>query len=160
MYWIKRKIWQIGNLIKWFPVIWNQYDFDDSYAIEVFMFQLNKIADFLDSDKAYSVSAKANASSIRRLTKLMKDVQDEKFAMEYHDKFKELYGEIGFDIEDCEDDKNLKRLEWKYPVIQGMTEGELDKIYNKMFRESHAKQEKAHALVWKLISNHIRGWWD
>lgn len=51
-------------------------------------------------------------------------------------------------------------LMFEYPVVQGMTEQELEEIYNKMFRESHAKQEKAHALVWKLISNHIRGWWD
>ena len=159
MYWIKRKIWQIKNLIKWFPVIWNQYDFDESYAIEVFIFQLNKIADFLDSDKACTVSAKANASCIRKTTKLLQDVMDEKFAMEYQNNFKECYGEVKFKFESTDNPK-LNQLKWKFPTIDGMTEEELDKIYTKMFHESQAKQEKAHNLAWRLVANHIRGWWD
>ena len=159
MYWIKRKFWQIKNLIKWFPIIWNQYDFDNSYAIEVFMFQLNKIANFLDSDGAYSVAAKANASSIRRVIKLMKDVDDEKFLMEYQKKFKKLYGKVGFNWDET-DNPSLKELKWEFPVVEGMTEEQLNNIYTEMLKESHAKQEKAHKLVWKLISNHIRGWWD
>ena len=160
MYWIRRKIWQIKNLIKWFPVIWNQYDFDDSYAVEVFMFQLGKIADFLDSDKAYSVSAKSNASSIRRLLKLMKAVQDEKFAMDYQEEFEKLYGKADFTWEDYDKNPNLKELKWKFPVVKGKTEEELDKIYTEMFRASHDKQEKAHKLMWKLVEENIRRWWD
>jgi len=157
MYWIKRKIWQIRNLIKWFPVIWNQYDFDYGYALNVFMFQLNKMADFLDSDRAYTVAAKANASSIRRLTKLMKDVKDEKFLMEYHDEFKNLYGEVKTEFIPS---GKYYTIEDKFPEVEGRTKEELHDIYVGMMKKSIAKQEKAHALVWKLLSNHIRGWWD
>lgn len=160
MYWTKRKIWQIKNLIKWFPVIWNQYDSDYGYALEVFMFQLNKMADFLDSDKAYTVAAKANASSIRRLVKLMRDVEDEKFLMEYHDKFKKLYGETEIIFIPYETDSRLSEMKTKYPIVEGMTEDEVKNIYHQMMKESIAKQEKAHKLVWKLLERHIRGWWD
>ncbi|MBC7088727.1 MAG: hypothetical protein H5T96_09735, partial [Tissierellales bacterium] len=137
--------------------IWNQYDFDYEYALDVFIFQLNKIADFLDSDRAYTVSAKANASSIRRLIRLMKDVKDEKFLMEYHDRFKEKYGEVK--IKYTPNGKYFT-IEDEFPVIEGKTEEELNKIYVDMMKESITKQEKAHKLVWKLLERHIRGWWD
>ena len=31
---------------------------------------------------------------------------------------------------------------------------------DKWFKESQAKQERAHKLLWKLIEFYIRGWWD
>ena len=130
MYWMRRKMWQIKNLIKWIPVIWKQYDYDYESAIDVFAFQLNKIADFLDSEEAYTVSAKANASQIRRTVKLLEDVYDEKFAMEYMDEFETSF------------DKPFIRKELK------------------RFKECQRKQEKAHKLVWKLIEHYIRSWWD
>lgn len=159
MYWFRRKIEQIKNLIKWFPIIWKQYDFDYRYSIEVLIFQLNKQADFLDSDKAYTVSAKANASSIRRFTRLLKDVYDEKFGMEYMDKFTKQFGEVTIDF------KPIPGTEYSeivntYPKVDGYTEDQLEDIYYKMLNESNKKQEKAHKLVWKLFERYVRGWWD
>ena len=90
MYWIKRKIWQIRNVIKWLPVIWNQFDFDYRYSIDVFKFQLQKTADHLNSDNAYTLSAKDNARRLQTIIDLMDKVYEEEYGIEYFDEDSEL----------------------------------------------------------------------
>ena len=71
---IKRKIWQIKNVFRWLPIIWKQYDFDYNYSLEVFKFQLQKQAEFLESDRAVTLCAKDKAKRIRTVIKLMDKV--------------------------------------------------------------------------------------
>ena len=72
IYWVKRKIWQIKNVIGWLPIIWNQYDFDYVYAIKVFRYQLSKTAKFLESDKSCGISAKEKSKKITNRKKKKK----------------------------------------------------------------------------------------
>lgn len=157
-YFFKRKFKQIKNLIKWFPIIWNQYDFDYSEAVKVFSFQLEKLANFLDSKHAHTESAKSTASSIRRWLKLMEKVQNEDFATEYQEKFKQKYGETKFVSVKISD--TLVELVLIYPKVEGYTEDQIEDIYRQMFYKSVRKQRKAELLVWKLLANHMNGWWD
>ena len=155
MYWIKRKVFQIKNLIKWFPIIWNQYDFDYRFALDVFSFQLEKIANFLDSDEAYSTSAKSSASSIRRFLKLYKYTNDEEFVSKAYEDFEKSYGKIVWIFTPYKDDPKLNEVN-----INGYTEEQLKDIHNQMIKKGYEKQKKAEALIWKLITNHIKYWWD
>ena len=41
-YWFRRKYRQIKNVINWIPVVWNQFDFDYRYSLDVFKHQLMK----------------------------------------------------------------------------------------------------------------------
>lgn len=92
MYWVKRKIrqikrviGQIKRVIDFLPLIWNGFDWDYSYAIQLFKKQLERTASFLESDKVYSLSSKTNAQKIRTALRLMDIVYEERYMEEFFD---------------------------------------------------------------------------
>jgi len=159
-YFFKRKFWQIRNVFRWLPIIWNQYDFDYNYAIKVFKFQLNKIADFMDSENAWGVSSKQDAMRIRNIIKLMDKVYSEEYSMEYQDILKEMYGEdvLDFDITPLSENSEMSRITFKYESWDNAEE--IEEIKNELFLMSQEKQRRAHKLLWELIEHNIQGWWD
>jgi hypothetical protein len=147
MYWIKRKISQIKNVIKWLPTIWNQFDFDYNYSIDVFKFQLEKQAEYLESTTL----------------KLMKKVYDEEYAMEYSDKMEELYGKdlMKYELINTGRGDGTSYYQKKYERTETPERiKEIKDVSNKLFTESNLKQEKAHRIVWLMVERNIQGWWD
>jgi hypothetical protein len=87
MYWVKRKIRQIKRVIDFLPLIWSGFDFDFRYSLDLFKKQLERTASFLESDKAYTLSAKTNAQKIRTAIRLIDIVYDEKYVDEFLDSY-------------------------------------------------------------------------
>ena len=73
---MKRFIRRVRRVIDFLPIIWKGEDWDYYYSIELFQYQLKRTADFLESDKAYTVSAKATASRIRTAVELLDRVHN------------------------------------------------------------------------------------
>ena len=161
IYFFKRKYRQIKNVIRWIPVIWNNFDFDYSYALEAFKFQLGNIADHMESDRAVTMSAGVRAEKIRTIIRLMDKVYDEEYATEYQDEIERLYGPREINWEDS--DKEGYVMYNGYIYEREYTQEQLEAI-NKhetiLHKESQEKQEKAHKLLWKLMEFYIRGFWD
>ena len=132
-YFFKRKYKQIQRVIDFLPLIWKGYDFDYQYSIDLFKKQLERTADFLDSDRSYSMDAKQRASRIRTAIRLMDKVYDEDYSHEYIDKLEKLYG----------DNTNQN-----------------SEIRRKLFKEAVEKQKRAHKLLWRFIEHNIQYWWD
>lgn len=159
-YFFRRKSRQIKNVFKWLPVIWNQYDYDAQAANKVFMFQLAKTADFLESPYAMSMSAKHDASRIRMVLRLMEKVNEEDYALEFADVIEKKYGKSNFDFIPVEGTDHFEMVivyEKEYSPEQ------IEEIENEKYRlimEGHKKQDRAHKLMWDLIEHNIRGWWD
>lgn len=158
-YFFRRKRDQFRNLRRWLPLVWNKYDFDYSYSIDMFKRALLDQAEFMESDRAHGVSAKDDAKRIRTVVRLMEKVYDDSYSLEYQDKLKELYGDdvLDFDFVDCEFN-NLHELKWSYKDRPNAEE--IDKMHRELLKESQAKQERAEQLLWKLVAHNIRGWWD
>ena len=161
-YWFKRKYRQIKNVFRWLPIIWKQYDFDYSYSIEVFKFQLEKQAEFLESDRAITLSAKNKASRIRMVLRLMEKVYNEDYALEYTDEFEKIYGKGSSDVNFVNTkNPNLFSMKKKYELTESEEKiREMDQVYNNLFLNSIQKQKRAHKLLWDLIEHNIQGWWD
>ena len=163
MYWIKRKISQIKNVIKWLPTIWNQFDFDYNYSIDVFKFQLEKQAEHLESEKARTMDAKDRAKRIRTTLKLMKKVYDEEYAIEYIDKMEELYGKdlMEHELIDTGRGDGTSYYQKKYERTETPERiKEIRDMSNNLWSESNLKQEKAHRILWLMVERNIQGWWD
>ena len=163
-YFFKRKYRQIKNVIKWLPVIWKQYDFDYHYSLEVFKFQLLKQADFMESDKSYGVNSHIDAQRIRMIVRLMDKVYNDDYACEYQDRLKQTYGEDVDEwvFEEIPDRPGFNSIKSRYEVdekYESLRE-EIRENKDKWFKESQAKQERAHKLLYKLLEFYIRGWWD
>lgn len=150
LYSVKLFFERIKRIFNWIPMLWKIWDFDYQSSIDVFIFQLENIAAFLESSKSYSASADVNASQIRRTVSLMKQVYDEKFSMEYYEYLEEKYGK-------------KQQILSRFGNEFGKTAEEIKNINEEemtLFLASKKKQEKAHKLVWKLIENNIQRWWD
>ena len=160
-YSIRRFFWRIKNICKWIPLLWKQFDFDYGYAVDAFKFQLIKLAEFMESDKAYTVDAKERAKRIRTAIRLMEKVYNEDYGCEYQDQIRELYGNREFVFTPIPDKPDFSSLEFvfdeKYDQEQLKSIGEIE---HELFLKSQAKQKKAHRILWKYIEHNIQGWWS
>ena len=142
---------------------------DYKYSLEVFKFQLLKQAEFFESDRAMTLSAKDKAKRIRTILKLMDKVYEEDYAMEYFDILKEMYGddvlEVSFvDLNETSfndfsvKDEKLYKMKYKYESWDNAEE--ISQINDELFVMCHEKQERAHKILWKMIEKDIRSFWD
>jgi hypothetical protein len=159
-YFFKRKYQQVERIIDFLPIIWNGFDFDYSYSIELFKKQLERQAKLFESDKSYSARSKQDASRIRTAIRLMDKVYDEDYSGEYQDKLKQLYGENALDfwLEDTGEGDGSTFLRWEYNKWDNAEE--ISQVQKKLFLESKQKQKRAHKLLWDFIEHNIQYWWD
>ena len=158
MYWFKRKYRQIQRVIDFLPLIWKGFDFDYQYSIDLFKKQLERTANYLDSNRSYSMDAKNRASRIRTAIRLMEKVYDEDYSLQYVNKLEHLYGEDVLDWVTVNVDKNEYELKPKYEKWDNRDE--IDEMKIKLFKESNEKQKRAHKLLWDFIEHNIQHWWD
>jgi hypothetical protein len=162
-YWPVRKYRQIKNVIGWIPVVWNQFDFDFHYSLEVFKHQLLKQAQFMESKHAVCVGSRTSAEKIRMIVRLMDKVYNEDYAAEYQER---LTNEFGKEVLDFHFEKNnnseYSTLRFKYEtgLKYYYIKDKIKEKHDQYFMESQNKQNRAHQLLWKLIEFYIRGWWD
>jgi len=163
-YWPRRKFRQIKNVIDWIPVVWNQFDFDYSYSLQVFKHQLLKQAKHFEKPDSWGERDYIKAQKIRMICRLMDKVYAEDYACEYQDRLKEKYGDdvIDWVFSEIPEEPGMNRMNWKYEV-DAKFESQRDQIKedsDKWFHESHDKQKRAHKLLWKLVEHNIQRWWN
>lgn len=159
-YFFKRKYRQIERVIDFVPIIWKGYDFDYRYSLELFQKSLERQANFLESDKAYTMEAKHNASRIRTAIRLIDKVYDEEYGMEWINKIQEKYGKevLEWDFEDTGDGSGSVYVNYKYDKWNNAEE--IKKVKKELITQSDEQQRKAEKLLWKFIEHNIKHWWD
>jgi hypothetical protein len=160
---VKRFFRKVKRVIDFLPIIWKGYDFDYHYAIELFRYQLERMANFFESNGAYSVESKANAQRIRTVLKLMDKVYDEEYAMEHVDLIQALYGEekfesVSLDREDCKGCYTYRLTHAN--AVDEQHQKEILQVRQQMAKLSYQKQKRAHKLLWQMIEHRIQWWWD
>jgi len=164
VYSFKRKFKQIQRVISFLPIIWRGYDWDYSYAIEIFKHQLTRLADSMEGDDALALNSKKTAGKIRTAINLMEKVYDEEYACEYIDQIESKYGE-----EETEFIESGKTPHGEpYYTMKTIHPLAVDENHQKLisdertqlFRDSQLKQKKAHRILWKYIEHNIQHWWD
>lgn len=167
----------ITNLIRWFPVIWKDRDYDDYYIFEVLKFKLTNQAKYI-SKRDYHTRAQYDAEKMRLCVRLIEKVCEEYYNMEYMD-----YFEIKRHFTECIDrpgsyemgseyiSESFNDYINKYPLIyKRVLNGEgwldissCDEIERKeriAMNIGHINHIRARKLLFKLLDTHIEGWWD
>ncbi|ODA08268.1 hypothetical protein [Paenibacillus polymyxa] len=68
----------VSNLIKWFPIIWNDRDFDQAYLYKIIHRKLENMEEFFESKHTFSVEAPQVAKEIQEAReKLGRVITDE-----------------------------------------------------------------------------------
>jgi hypothetical protein len=167
----------VKNLYYWFPIIWKDRDWDDHYIFEVLKHKLKAQAKYI-GDRDFHTRAQLDAKRMRLCVKLIQLIQDEPYAMEYMDYHKDRVW-----FTPCEDHEgsslynseevweNYDEFFKKYPLIykrvlkgegpftlDGRDESEMKRII--AMNIAHINQDRVHRLLFKILEENIRGWWD
>ena len=166
MYKIQQFFKQIYNLIRWFPIIWKDKDWDDHYIFEILKFKLKNQAEYIGK-KDRHMSAKRDAEIMMLCVRLMDKVQDEYYGMEYHDYYKSNIKFIpsishpgSYEMEEELISEHYDDYFKKYPLIYRMVpdlQAPKEKI---AFQMARINGERAHKLLFTILEQNIRRWWD
>ena len=164
MYWLKRKWRQIKKTLDFIPLIWNSYDFDYRYSIDLFKKHLEYQALEMESRGRLEYS-NVNAQKIRTAIKLMEKVYDEEYAHQYMNTIDKLYGRTHYDFVELEEkDKRgepLYRLELRNEgAMDEEHQKKIDEHRTELMKNGLEKQKRAHKLLWDFIEHNIQRWWD
>lgn len=151
---------RVKRVLDFLPIIWKGYDFDYRYALDLFHYQLTRTADFLDSDKAYSVRAKQDARRLRTILELMTKVYDEEYRMAHFDQMERFWGEMDMGWEDDANGKS-RFVGWKWQFAHTPEQQEqAEKQFGALSYDAEQKHQRAKKLLWKLIEHNLEHFWD
>jgi hypothetical protein len=179
-YYPKNFIIGIKNLILWFPVIWGDRDWDQHYILEVLKFKIRKQAKCIGNNN-FSTTSKRDAEIMNLASRLIDRAQNETYETEYisyytsNDYFEEIEqthnGEKLYEFKSDEISENFKEYFEKYPrQYKKAISGELrrfkrdeDESKNKQIYAmeiSYENQERCHRLLFKILEENIKKWWN
>lgn len=166
----------VKNLWRWFPTIWKDRDWDDSYIFEIIRVKLEHQAKYIGYRDLH-VSAKRDAEKMRLVAKLIQLQKDDFYSMEYMDYHKTEYDfvptdetEKWFRMEDTLISENFDDFFKKYPrQYKKVLSGEVN-LYGKEVDETdkqriameiaHENQNRCRKLIFKIMESEIERWWD
>jgi len=166
MYEIKQFFNRIYNLIRWAPIIWRDQDWDHSYIYEILKFKLKNQARYIGGKNRHT-TAKRDAEIMMLCTHLIDKVQDGYYGKEYLEycesemKFTPSETHPGsYEMEFEELSEHYDDYFKKYPLIYRMVpdlKAPKDKI---AFQIAKINEERAHKLLFTILQQNIRRWWD
>jgi hypothetical protein len=167
--------WGIQNLVYWFPVIWKDRNWDGHYIFEMMKHKLVSQANYIGR-RDFHTRAQQDARNMRICVKLIQNIQDDVYTLEYMDYSKDRHW-----FESCNDGTGNSTWEseniWekyddyfkKYPLVykrvmngDGFTslEGREDDKHVIALSMAHLNHQRAKSLLFKIIDTQIEGWWD
>ena len=166
----------VKNLWRWFPTIWKDRDWDDSYIFEIIRVKLEHQANYIGS-RGIHVSANRDAEKMRLVAKLIQLQKDDFYGMEYMDYHNTEYDfvptdetEKWFRMEDTLISENFDDYFKKYPriykevfsevCVSGETIVDVDTKCKIAIRMSYKNQDRCRKLIFKIMESEISRWWD
>ena len=167
----------IKNLIQWFPVIWKDRDWDSYYIFQILEHKL-KLQSKGISKRDIHMNAQRDVEIMMACVRLMEKVRDGYYESEYMD-----YHETKMWFESIEDKPGYST--WESKIISENFDDYFKKyslIYKRVLngegifninKESenqrknaiamniaHINEQRANKLLFKMLENNIRRWWD
>ncbi len=126
----------IKNLIKWFPIIWKDRDWDHQFIFDILQFKLQNQAKYIGDHNRHT-RAKEDAELMMKCVDLIEKVKTEFYQAEYMD-----YHESTFEFVEIPEDE---RGDW---YEEGMTQLHSELI-SERFDEYFAKYPEVYEYVLK-----------
>ena len=170
-YYPKYFVQGVKNLIRWFPIVWKDRDWDHHYIWQVMKFKISNQAEYIGT-KDRHMSAKRDAEIMRLCVTLMDKVQNEYYSSEYMDYHKSRYYFVDVEGEDLKELKHHLLTEnydvyfAKYPLVYQAVMQSKNTPFRKDTKEgialniAHMNHQRATRILFKLMENNIQKWWD
>jgi hypothetical protein len=149
------------------------YDWDSSYAMDIFLWKLEKLADILDeNDRHYG--DKQHAKEIREAVRLINRVVEDDYRDEFEQELVEKYGDdiryvadtkgfMGFMNKDKGPFKNRNTGCVTFHKREGWTpelHNEIEKAERRAWKKAIKKREREWKKALGIIERHFFEWWD
>jgi hypothetical protein len=146
------------NLIKWFPVIWRDRDWDDSYIFDILKHKLYHTCKYHINNPMF-VDQDREIELMTTCIKLIDYIKEEHYSTVAFDFLEAKYGQTEIAIKDSTASKN--ELIFKNANIQNgtYTQEEYNKEFNKLMSEAREKHDHARRLLFKILEERIERWW-
>lgn len=151
----------IENLIKWFPVIWQDRDWDHYYLYVILHHKLKRM-EHLHIHYSHLMSGSQTAKEIKRciilLERLMEDKYHENASIEYNKK----WGKPKFNwrpIDDNENGCSILEITHKHVKTKEDKKQNIKEFHRICDHERNMRKQDVEYLF-KYITKHIEGWWD
>jgi len=163
----------IRNLYRWFPIIWNDRDWDSAFIFRTLKFKLQNTADELER-ASFFTGYEHEVARIRLCVKLIERVQEQYYDMEWLDYETSTFefiptgnldenGDNYYQMKSEVIDDRLDAYFEKYPLTYKRVVAKLDddssrtRIALYMGHERHAKAKR---LLFNVLNKHIENWWN
>ena len=169
---MRRLFNKIKNLIRWFPIIWKDQDWDDYYIFEILKFKLKNQAKYI-REKDRHVTAKRDAEIMMTCVRLIDKVQDEYYAGEYIDYHESDYNWIEsekhpdyFEVDIILKSERFDEYFKKYPLVYKQVLSSNKNIFKTNTKQGIAmnmgriNEKRAHKLLFKILEQNIQSGWD
>jgi hypothetical protein len=156
----------VKNLWNWFPVIWKDRDWDQTFIYEVLIYKLEKQAKYIGKRDWHSRSQR-EAEKMLLCARLARIQQEDLYSMEYLE-----YMDLDFEFVPTDETEKCFTME------STITRDELidyfykyrhqHRLLDKTDKDNHHiameialnNQERSRKLLFKIIEENIEGWWD
>lgn len=167
----------IKNLIKWFPIIWVDRDWDQNFIWTVLKFKLKKQGESI-RDYGHHVGSEYDGNRMLLCSKLIDLISQEWYELEYFEYFKdEHWFTDSPDSDLCKMlntkpvSENFEEYFAKYPLIYKKVlngggpldlRDQDDDDYKKIVAMSMGmiNHQRAKDLLFKIINRDIESWWS
>lgn len=123
----------IKNIIRWFPIIWEDAEFDQTYLFDIMLFKFKNMEEFYRSGHTMSADALIYADDIKKAKELIQYIRDEQYE---DDAFKPYY------------DKPDHNNEESHKLFVECHE-ESERLYREKMKE-----------FCNIFTERVRYWWD
>jgi len=160
----------IENLIRWFPIVWKDRDWDSDFTWKMISQKLENQANYLTLNGKH-ISSEREAEIIITCVNLIERVKTEYYLTEYQD-YQELDikfipttlkdGRKGYEYKSETISESFEEYFKKYPRIHKKVLNSGKKMDNwriafEMSRENHKRAKK---LLFSIMENNIENWWS
>lgn len=161
----------IKNLIRWFPVIWKDRNYDHQFIFEILEFKLAEQSKYLKSNDRH-VSTARETEKMDLCVRLIRKIKSDYYGMEYMDYHKSKFNFIDIpgteysELDIVELSENFQAYFDKYPLAYKKVTATNKYVFVNDTKQKIAmniavyNQNRCHALLFKIIECNIGNWWD
>lgn len=157
----------VNSLIRWFPIIWRDRQFDQYFLLKILIFKLKLMEKHFDSEDCFWVDGWKAATQMLRARKMLERITDESCYMDeaFEDYFSE-FGEFDFPMRNCtkvwwikeEVEDDLGRH--TFALVRKTNQKEMTEAFWKANRKEEELLQKDVEEAFGIIKNKHREWWD
>jgi len=156
----------VKNLWNWFPVIWKDRDWDQSFIYEVLIHKLEKQAKYI-GQRDFHTRAKRDAELMLLCARLARIQQEGLYSLEYFDYLDQDYKFVPtdetrkwFTMESTTTRDDLIDYFYKYRRQHRLLDKTDKDNYHIAMEIALNNQERSRKLLFKIMEENIEGWRD